>query len=168
MSTTTLTSLKARAAGQTIHSTEAVSEYVADIDELAGAGIGLVFIDHFLPFLRDVQNELLIALAERYAGDDIEAIDHADYADLCQLNGFKGALSEIGSVPFLILSEVELGRSESQSRFFKMGLEPLIEHRWRQQLPTFITSRHTPEELKDAYPQLWSLIEDRNVIERLR
>jgi hypothetical protein len=168
MSTNRFAGLKARATGRTAHSTDAVADYIADLDELAEAGIGLVFIDPFLPFLRDVENELVTGLAASYTDDDILAIDHADYADLCQSSGFKGALSEVGSVKFLVLSEIELGRSESQSRFFKMGLEPLIEHRWRETLPTFITTRHTAEELADAYPQFWSLIKDRNLIEQLR
>ncbi len=168
MNTNKFASLKARATGQTAHTTDAVADYIADLDELAEAGIGLVFIDPFLPFLRDVQNELVAGISERYDDDDILAIDHVDYADLCQSSSFKGAIAEVGSVPFLILADVELGRSEAQIRFFKMGLEPLIEHRWRQKLPTVITTRRTPKELSDAYPQFWNLIEDRNQIEHLR
>jgi hypothetical protein len=165
MSIETLASLKARATGQIAHTTDAVADYFADLDELAEAGIGLVFIDHFLPFLRDVQNELVSGPDKYYEEDDVLVINHAD---LCQDSGFKGALSEVGSVPFLILAEVEPGRSESQTKFFQMGLEPLIEHRWRQKLPTVITTRRTPNELGDAYPQFWSSIEDRNHVERLR
>lgn len=168
MSNNRFASLKDRATGQIARTTDAVADYIADVDQLAEAGIGLVFVDHFLPFLRDVENELISGLIEHYDEDEILVIDHADYADMCQSSGFKGAISEVGSVPFLILSDVEPGRSESQSKFFNMGLEPLIEHRWRQKLPTVITTRRPPKQLGDAYPQFWSLIEDRNVIEQLR
>ena len=71
-------------------------------------------------------------------------------------------------MPFLILADLQGGRSESQAKFFNMGLEPLIEQRWRNHLPTIITTRRSEKELQDGYPTCWGLIDDRNEIEQLR
>lgn len=168
MSSTTFTSLKARAAGQTTITTEAVDEYLADLEELTAAGIGMVLIDPFLPFLHDVQEEIVAGVLAHYDDDQVLVISHQEYADLCQANGFQAAISEVGSVPFLILSDLWIGHSDSQSRFFNMHLKPLMEHRWRNNLPTIITTRSTAQELARAYPAFWNLVEHRNVIEELR
>lgn len=79
--------LKARARGQAVRRTDVVAAYIADLDDLAESGIGMVLIDRFLPFLEDAQNELITGLDSCYQEDEVLAIEHQDYADLCQSNG---------------------------------------------------------------------------------
>ena len=66
MSTNRFAGLKARAAGQTARATDAVTDYIADLDQLTGLGLGMVLTDRFLPFLQDAQAELVAGLSNRY------------------------------------------------------------------------------------------------------
>jgi hypothetical protein len=169
MPTSTLALLKQRAqAPSTPKASKPVTEYLADVPGLTHLGIGLVLTDPYLAFLEDVEDLIRDAISDHFSEEEILRISHQEYADRCQEDGFKAAISEVGSVPFLMLSDLWIAKSTAQAKFFNLHLDPLVNHRWRSNLPTVITSRNSAEALATAYPKFWPFVEDRNIVESLR
>ncbi len=144
-----------------------VTEYLADLT-LAQDGLGLVLIDPYLGFLQDIEELIEDGVSDHYDEDERLRLSHSDFGDRCKEDGFATAIAEVGSVPFLMLSDLWIAKSQDQAKFFNWQLNSLVAHRYRQHLPLVITSRQEASALAEAYPKWWPLIRDRNVIETLR
>lgn len=66
---------------------------------------------------------------------------------------------QLRSIQVLILDEVVPAMSEAQGALFAMKFEELIRHRTNFNLVNIITTNLTPQQLHDAYPRTYSLME---------
>ena len=66
---------------------------------------------------------------------------------------------QLRTIQVLILDEVVPAMSEAQGALFAMKFEELIRHRTNFNLVNVITTNLTPQQLHDAYPRTYSLME---------
>jgi DNA replication protein DnaC len=146
---------------------ETVEEYVANIDNAIRSGVGFYV---YSPGLGTGKTAIATHIAKSAVRRAYDRVHHTVWFDSFfnlvaspQLDRDDKSFIEhkYQATQLLVIDDVTPGRvSQKQEDYFADILERVIRHRAHGSLATIVTTNMTPDELKNSYGRIFSLLSD--------
>ncbi len=152
---------------------EDVQAYIDNIENCLTEGVGMTFYSKTLGTGKTfcathILKEVVKKRRDKgfYTG---YYIGFYELIGLYQIPEGEEIMSRLLDADLIVIDDIEKGRSsEKQNDFYSASLERVIRKRMENSTPTLITTNLLPNELKESYNRIFSLLADRNMPQELK